>query len=383
MSEYLPVSLSTSPMQMSNELMEALRGDLLNDFAGFEGGGFRRIKPRKLDFALIENGATVTINANEMIGVLVAAAPADHCVWYAKQYAPGQEPEAPDLVWIKRADGSFPDALPLRYHKKIVQNGKESWGFQICRRTVWVLVKRNMDGSMGLDMDNPYVLDLTSMSMFGKGQPEQNMYKFGGLRSLCSAYCSPQCVITPNMFPIQICLDGSVPVQGVVVFRPLKDSSGMLQLLDGNTIMKIRDLRNTDTVKELLTIREKLALGSGTPVQGATIAQPIQAEALFTAQPAAPVQPAPIQPDRQPAVAPERPSPQASVNADLLAQAQAAFAAHKAQQAPAATVAGVDTDKLAQAQAQPTPAPAAPAPKPAAQVNASAADMASLLAQLG
>lgn len=290
MADFLPVSFTDSSVALPQDLMAALRQDLENDFSGFSGGSFRRIKPRKMDFVLYDNGTQTVVPANELYGVLVCAAPKMHCVWYARNYAPGQEPEAPDLVWVQNDANNFPDALPEQYRHKIIKDGRESWAFQICRRTIWVLFRKTPQGA-SIDINTPYVLDLTSMSMFGKGQPEQNNYKFGGLRNFCQTYTSQDFVLAPNMFPIQITLDANVSVSGVLNFRPMLTPQGHPCILNLDAIKQLRSLRESDTVKSLLEIREKLDYtpDSGTPI---------------------------------PTVPPVQQAPKATLDAGLLAQAQ-------------------------------------------------------------
>lgn len=280
MNDFLPVSFVDNQMDLPSDLMSALRADMNNDFSGFSGGSFRRIKPRKLDFCLYDNGTQTIVPANELYGVLVCAAPNSHCFWYARNYSPGQEPEEPDLVWVQKSPDYFPDALPEQYRHKIVKDGRETWAFRICRRTIWVLFRKTPQGP-SIDINTPYVLDLTSMSMFGKGQPEQNTYKFGGLRSFCQKYTSDNFVLAPNMFPIQITLDANVSVPGVLNFRPMLTPQGDPCVLNIDAIKQLRALRESDNVKTLLDIREKLEYvsdsQSATPIVHPT-ANPVTGE---------------------------------------------------------------------------------------------------------
>jgi hypothetical protein len=297
MAEFLPVSFTDSSVAMPQDLMAALRQDMENDFEGLANGNFRRIKPRKMDFVLYDNGTQTVVPANELYGVLVRAHPKMHCVWYERNYAPGQEPESPDLVWVQNEPDQFPDALPEKYRHKIIKDGRESWAFQICRRTIWVLFRKTPQGA-SIDINTPYVLDLTSMSMFGKGQPDQNTYKFGGLRNFCQTYTSQDFVLSPIMFPTQITLDANVSVSGVLNFRPMLTPQGHPCILNLDAIKQLRSLRDSDTVKSLLEIREKLDYkpNGGNPT-------------VTTVQPAQPVQPV-------------QQAPKATLDAGLLAQAQ-------------------------------------------------------------
>lgn len=342
------------PAEIMQEL--AAMNDMFKDFAG---GGFRRIKARRMDFQLIGDGTTIDVPANELCGVLLCAAPYNHCVWYAKNFQPGQEPDSPDLVWIQKSAEDFPDALPAQYRKKIMINGSERWGFQILRRTVWAIARKGADGQLNVDYDKPYVLDLSSMSLYGKGAPENNMYKFSGLVSLCKQQSSNAYIVMPNMFLTQICLDSTATVTGPLVFRPLMNGRE-IKLLPQDHIMSSMKAMKSQEVADLLNVREKLdykntgVQGVATGAQVAQMAEtamaaPVQPAQTFVvpAAPAAPVQP--VQP-----AAPAQPMQDAGM-ASLLEQAQAALSGSMTAPTPAAA-----------------PAPA-PAPVQAAPESSSAA----------
>lgn len=263
---------------INSDVMQAFVNVFDDAFNGFGGANFRRIKVRKLDFALCENGAQEVVPANGLYAVLVGAAPVNHCVWYSRVYAPGQEPEAPDLTWIQHTPDTFPDALPVEFRRKQNVNGQERWAFQICRRTVWC-VARIVNGQLFLDTEKPYIFDLTSSSLFGKSIPEQNMYKWGGLRDVCRQYSTATFTCTPSMFLTQIVLDVNSPVQGVVMFKPMRDNNGNMLFLDESNLYQVQECAMRQSTQDLAVVREKLTYGDA----------PVQAQPTVTTTPAATV----------------------------------------------------------------------------------------------
>ena len=366
--------MSNLPVVTLGNNVPTVPADVLAGFAemfnrtaqGF-GTNFRRIRVGKTQFTLDNGQSKEIVPADRLFAVLVGVAEFNHCVWYERDYMPGQEPEAPDLVWIQRTntDADYPAALPVQFRIKQMVNGAERWKYTILRRTVWAVIRTDINGQMILDVDNPYVLDLTSMSLFGKGIPEQNMYKWSGLIDLCRSYSSTNATITPSMFVTQLILDPNVSVNGVVNFRPSRDANGMMSLLDTNTLMRVFDCMRSDKVAELLKVREKNEYGAAPADVQPVYQQPAPAPMQQPA-PAPMAQPAPMQ----------QPAPSASMD-NLLAEA-------------AAVLNGEPVNPMAQPvpMQQPAPAPMAqpvpmqqPAPAPMAQPAPSAPDTLQPVAQ--
>ena len=399
MNNLIPVTFTNGQLPvLPADIMQQMKQFMDDDFSDLGGGTMRFIRPRKSDFLLVDGGNQEVVYGHELFGVLICVAPTNHCVWYDREYAPGQEPSAPDLIWNQTAPDQFPDALPEMYRHKILRNGQERWGFQIRRRSVWALCRKDPNGQMMLDISRPFILDLTSMSLFGKSNPQQNAYKFAGLKDLCTQYSGNGFICTPSMFMTQIFLDPNVSVAGVVVFRPARDAQGNLSFLDAQTIQSVYAARTSQEVQDMRIVREKLDYtpdGSNSafsaPAQLAAAPQPVAPVApvaqpmpapvtpMPSAIPAAPVAPvtpmpqpvapvAPAAPVPQPAAIPPlppvtaaaRPNRPESMDANgmnaLLAQAQGILASGATGQQPAAVV----------SQPQPLPAqmPVTPQPLP-------------------
>ena len=333
MSNLVPISFNGSQLPtLSGDFMQKMKEAMASDFSDLSSGGMRFIRPRKSDFLLVDGGNQEVVYGHELFGVLICAAPTNHCVWYAKEFAPGQEPAAPDLIWNQTAPDVFPDALPEQYRHKVIRNGQERWGFQIRRRTIWALCRKDASGQMMLDVSRPYILDLTSMSLFGKPNLQQNAYKFANFKDVCNQYSSNGFICTPSMFVTQIFLDPNVSVTGVVVFRPQRDPQGNLVFLDGQTIQSVYEARMSQEVQDVREVKEKLDWmpeGGAQPVQPVVRPAPVPQPAPIPAAPVPPVaQPLPAMQQTISEARPNNPEhlPPAAMN-DLLANAQSVLAA--------------------------------------------------------
>ena len=382
MSNVPAIQFATTVPQLPAEMMASVGTMFEEVFNDLGSAGYRRLRPRKLDFLLVDGNNQEIIPNERMVAVLVGSAPCNHAVWYERSYAPGQEPAAPDLIWKMPTPQTFPDALPAKYHQKIQRDGREVWGFQTLRRTVWILCRANADGTMTLEFDRPFVFDISSMSLYGKSLPEQNMYKWAGIRDVCAKYSGNGVTVLPTMFLTQILLDTTVTVTGPVMFRPLIDpNTRALQFLDTATIMRIHELASSKQIRDMAEVREKLTYGDHAALPTTTAAS----TATDLQQPAPVAQPAPVpQAAPQPAPAPQQvpvqPAPAAAPTAPasdprlLLQNAQAMLDNKGA--APAAPLAPAPAPAAA-----PAAASAAPAPQPGAASVTS--NVTNLLAQLG
>lgn len=324
-----------------------------NAFAGFSTGA-RFLRARKLDFQITSGGETTVVPNGKVVGVLLGVAPFNHCTWYERDYAPGQEPSAPDLCWVQKTANDFPDALPEMYRRKVNINGQERWKFRIARRTVWALASDDGQGGATLDVDNPVIFDITSASMYGKSDPRTHSYKWAGLRGFCSQFSTSVVTINPSMFFIQIALDPDA-TQGVVMFRPAITQQGTPQYLAQETWQAVVNAAQSAQVADMLRVTETLEWPKGGTKHAAQAT--VQQVSYPPSQEAAPVQPA----------APAAPAAQAAPAASVVPADVVAPAAN-ANVAPELLDAASSVLQQAQNAANDAPAQsAAPAAQPAAQ----------------
>lgn len=349
MSNGVALVSSATPPAIPQSMLEQYNAMALSMSEGFSAS-LNFIRPGKMNFKLIEGGVAREVDNGQVVGVLLGIAPHDYCTWYEKQYVPGQEPETPDLVWEWPNQNVFPDALPQELRRKQMINGKERWAFRVARRSVWALANRTNSGQIALNLQSPYILDITSMSMFGKSTPDTNTYKFSGLMGLCQRLSQPpHFICSPSMFLTQILIDAAASVSGVVVFRPAF-TQGQPQYLDNDTFQQVLQLMMSQQVQDMLKVREKLTRETGvspvppqpsmpnmppvSPVQPQQAAQPMTPPppvgGVYNQAPNnVPPQPQPVQ---QPVAQPTPVAP----SEDLLAQAEAILAQQAAPQPPQA-----------------------------------------------
>lgn len=277
----VPVISGVSPMlpTIPQGLLDQYNTLATEMTSGF-GGSLNVIKPGKLDFTLIEGGNRRQVANGNVAGVLLGMAPHDHCVWYERAYMPGQEPETPDLVWNWADRNVFPDAVPPRIRQKVEKQGALRWDFAIKRRSVWALLSVAADGSASLNLETPYVFDVPSSSLYGRGKPEANMYSYSGLVSLCQRLSQPpQFRCSPAMFLTRINLDATSPVPGVVVFSPYIDrTNNAIQFLSNEVFENVLSMMFSQQVKDLLVVQDKLDWhGAGSAPQATPATPPVQA----------------------------------------------------------------------------------------------------------
>lgn len=358
-------------LQNADGHMPTLPATLLVDYAssavgmvqGFEGS-FNRIKPGKADFVLTEGGVARHVANGQVLGVCLGMNPVDYCSWYEKNYEPGQEPEAPDLLWNWPDHTQFPAALPKQWHTKKNRLGQDRWDFRIARRSVWALVQPDANGQLTLNTSALYTFDITSASLYGQSDTQQNWYKWAGLIQLCNRYSQPPNLIcSPAMFLTRILIDTRSTVSGVVYFNPMLTASGTLAYLDSATFQSVVELMQSQTVQDMLQVKEILTWPKTTPAPQPVAAAdpaPVIGPAPMAAAPVVENIPTPATPVTQPVLEPvqtatavAQPAP---VGGSLLAAAQnilsGGAAAHSAQPEAAAA------EPAAQAQtAAPTPTP--------------------------
>jgi hypothetical protein len=286
MSQLANISPAGVP-QLNSLQKEVMLNNLGGSFEDF-GGVFRQIKlDNNNNWALKEGGATQTIPADQLYVVLLGAAVSNHCLWWEKSYSPGQEATEPDFVWWEK-DG-FPANLPDIARGPNRLNPQFKHDYQIVRRLVVSIVRGTQTGTI-IDWENPYALDATSMSLFGKGIPAQNFYKYGGLISLCKQLSVGGFEVYPNYFMTQIVKDPSVRVP-TLLFKPYPMNGNQLVMLPPESINMAINAAASEVTQDLLKIRIKYGNDSGPDkqpqayTQASAPAQPVQQPAPAPAAP--------------------------------------------------------------------------------------------------
>lgn len=259
--ELMPVvQFAQSIPNVGSDLLEKLRSSYEQSFNNVGFVSIRMLKAKKGQFILTEGGIQETLD-DGVVGVFLGANQYNHAIWYERSYAIGQEPTAPDLCWMMKDGNNFPKALPDKYRQKISVNGQERWGFQIKRRMAFALMRSNSEGQAYLDLERPVAIDIPSMSLFGKDDQAKNLYRFSGIKVLCDKLSTGGMHVYPYMFLMRIVTDRSVPVDGVFMFAPYMPNN-QVAFLDAGTLNAVYNASQSDAVKNILDIREKLTYGN-------------------------------------------------------------------------------------------------------------------------
>ena len=216
MSQLAPIAFSSMPPVLPSNIAALAEQSFTDAFSGFSSG-LRWVRHTNNGFELRRGGSTEdTIMVNAFVAVLLKVSPYNHCTWYERDFAPGQEPEQPNLVWLDtQGNGTHPAALPPQFRQKIVKNGREVWAYKIARRTVWALAKMGPTGVSSIDFDNPVLLDISSSSLFGHAQPQAGIFKWNELAAFCKQRSGNGFVCSPTMFLTRIVPDNMAHTIGV------------------------------------------------------------------------------------------------------------------------------------------------------------------------
>ena len=357
MSQLAPITFSSVPPVLPSNLAALAEQSFADAFSGFSSG-LRWVRHTNNGFELRRGGSIEdTIMVNAFVAVLLKISPYNHCTWYERDFAPGQEPEQPNLVWLDtQGNGTHPAALPPQFRQKVVKNGREVWAYKIARRTVWALAKMGVNGVADIDFDNPVLLDISSSSLFGHAQPQAGIFKWNELAAFCKQRSSNGFVCSPTMFLTRIVPDNMAHTIGVWNFQPmLNQQTGQLEYLPYDLIERAFTRAQSPDILENVMVKEKLTM------DGAPIQQPVPQAPIQQPVPQAPIQqPVPQTPIQQPV-------PQAPIQQPVQAQKPVLTMPQEIQVPAAEDMSAEDLTALAAQTAQilgntapvTTPAPAA------------------------
>lgn len=362
----IPAAMQNLIMTPPSELFGALMQNFQPAYEDFNSS-FRSISFKGFQFTLRDAGSETVHPSPNLPVVILGMAPDNHCTWYHSAYDGTKENVQPDAVWYQKQP--VPANVPASVLAKSADGRNQ---YQISRRIVVALLRENhTTGQMYIDLDNPYVMDCGSMSVFGDDIPDQWAFSLAGLIRFCS-----RAKVLPLHFVTNVIFDRRQSVPSIR-FVP-SNQNGQLLFLDADSLAQVYRVATSQTVTDMLHVR--LIPDPNAAVQQAAqpVAQPAPAAApVQPVAPAAPVQPvqpaAPVTP-----VQPVAPAPQPMAPA-----MQQTMCAQPAPVQPAPAVAAPSTNDLmaqaAQAAAQANAmlnqaAPVAPAqsfsqPAPAASVQ--------------
>lgn len=402
----LPASMQNLVFAPPAELADTLYGNFLGAYEDFSSQ-YRQISLKGNRFTLKEGQSSEVYPNQHLPVVILGMAHDNHCLWFNNPYSSQNEDAAPAAVWWEKQGA--PGIVP-GYVLTEKKDGRNQ--YQIKRRLAVAILRSDPNtGEVFLDLENPYVLDVGSASIYGKDYPETWAFTLVGLIRLCA-----RMRVMPVHFISTLVFDPreSVPV---IRFVPYHTQQGQISYLDAGTLQRIYAVAASPTVTDML--RVKLLPEPGAFAETASPAsttayamthdaqpQPAQTQALYAqpdpgqvyaTQPAAPqaqpVQqpvyqsaPQPASPYAQSmgATAFAAPQPQATpANDNLMAEAAAARAQAEAMMAQAQASAAPTPPPAMPATPEPQPAPAAPQNQTDASVDDAQSALDKLLAAAG
>jgi hypothetical protein len=165
----------------------------------------------------LNRGGVVTTAPGKVLDVAVLAAnPRNHRIWYEKDYNPkSPTAEAPTAIWMEG------DALPANVPEwvvtqKVIKGGYEVNHYQVRRRLVVALIAEGSNGARLPNLDEPFIMDITGMSLFGKPKLATPVphFSFTGLKE----YCDRHSVILPEIPLRLVFTSNSVPQLAFIPF---------------------------------------------------------------------------------------------------------------------------------------------------------------------
>lgn len=320
----IPSAMQNLIMSPPAELMGMLASNFDGAYADF-GGVFRSISFKGFQFTLKESGSSTVHPLQYLPIVILGMAHDNHCVWYGKAYGSATEGERPDAVWWEKQGA--PANVPA---SALVKDANGRNQYQIQRRLAVALLRQNHnDGSMFIDLENPFVMDIGAMSIFGADMPNQWAFSLAGLIRFCS-----RSRVMPLHFVTNVIFDRSQSVPSVR-FVPA-NQNGQLVFLDSFSLEQVYRVAASTEIRDLLNVR---VTSTQNPAGNPQSQQPAPAQA-------------PVQQPVQPAPAPAHPAPAQAAPVQAPVQMTATIQPTPAQQpapAPAAPAAPAPTPAQAQA----------------------------------
>lgn len=263
MSNSLAVQNLTSMASFIAPPPPELAASIKQSFAGMDdfGVGFRSIGLKGRQFRLRDGGSEEIWPSNNLPVVILGMARDNTCSYYSKGYNENEDKVPPDAIWHEKQG---PPNIPAVPHDILQKRPDGKLKYKLYRRIVVAVVKMNpVTRGMYIDLENPYVLDVGSMSMFGDGIPQLNAYSLSGLSQWCSKHgIDVMCQFYTNL----IFTDRSVPEIRFQI--PTDKSTGQPLFIDTETIQAVYRAAGSPEVAKLVqvtTTADQIANGTLPP----------------------------------------------------------------------------------------------------------------------
>ena len=282
-------------------------------FDGMEDflGSFRRISTIGNRFSFVEAGNKTMYPSLDLYCVILGQGPDNHCSLYNKGYDEvSSENESPLFVWYEKEN--VPPEVPAQF----LGDDKTPPAWRRHRRLVVAVLQGTPTGAdCVLDLEHPYILDISTTALYGQDDMNRWIFSYAGLMRLCNrTRVLPMHFVTKISFELIRTSNGRDV--NTLRFTPC-NRDGHLVYLPMDVQHQVARVATSEEVRNMVKITPKVTSGeqlaailakrentqSTQPVQQAPVAQPVQpvqqvqpTQQAPVAQPVQPVQQAqPVQ----------------------------------------------------------------------------------------
>lgn len=258
---------------------------------------FNTLSVKGFQFRQLMGGKEVASRRDHLDCVILAIAPENHHTYYSKQFR-DEEGIKPDAVWGQN------DPVPANVPASALQkdeNGRNK--FQIKRRSVIAIFDQNNN----LDLENLYVFDIGSMSLFGDDLQTPGV----GLGKACTLNSYIQLLKNTGIFacaiPTRIIFNTGAGVP-TVRFIPHVTQTGDWVFFPTELMHRVFTVVQSQKCQDLVNWRKSVTTQEEAPVPPTQAAPIHQAPAPMAAPQPMPAQAAPVYTPAQPVMQPMMPA---------------------------------------------------------------------------
>ena len=265
-------------------------------FGGMEDfiGSFRRISTIGNRFSFVEAGNKTMHPSLDLYCVILGHGPDNHCSLYIKGYDEvSSETEAPIFVWYEKEN--VPPEVPAQF----LGDDKTPPAWRRHRRLVVAVLQGTPTGAdCVLDLEHPYILDISTTALYGQDDMNRWIFSYAGLMRLCN-----RSRVLPLHFVTKISFELVRTPSGRDVntlrFTPC-NRDGHLVYLPMDVQQQVARVATSEEIQNMVKITPKVTTGEQLAAilakrENTQSTQPVQQAQLIQQAPVAqPVQQAPV-----------------------------------------------------------------------------------------
>lgn len=208
------------------------------------GAGLRFLSFKSFNVWLNEGGTKTELPRDDIHFIMLGMAPNAHCVWYEQGYD-DESSGPPSAVWWK--DTRPPVNVPPHVLTDKDDQGRNAYSTKW--RCVVALGVRDANGIMNFEVDNPVLVDFGGMSVFGKSDIPNEMFRVAGYRDWCQKNG-----VWPASFITKLLVDTNKSVP-TVMLKPMRNADSSLMLLTTELFEVVGDAMDSPAVVDALHVK--------------------------------------------------------------------------------------------------------------------------------